>query len=224
MDARSGERGPFPLLRRVFAGACFALMATVYARGLPDTLRGLLSAHAGLTDWAPTLTRICTLVVFTILGWLMLTRPPFQARRRGILPVAAAFLGTYAVWILPFFPLARSSWALQTLSAVLALGGSLMIIVAVVRLGGSFSIAPQARRLVTDGPYRLVRHPLYLAEEIAIVGVLLQYAWYAAVLFLAVHLALQMRRILYEEALLSAVFPDYEAYARRTARLIPGIW
>jgi protein-S-isoprenylcysteine O-methyltransferase Ste14 len=28
----------------------------------------------------------------------------------------------------------------------------------------------------------------------------------------------------YEESLLRAVFPDYEAYAKRTARLIPGIW
>jgi protein-S-isoprenylcysteine O-methyltransferase Ste14 len=30
--------------------------------------------------------------------------------------------------------------------------------------------------------------------------------------------------MIYEEAVLRAAFPEYEAYARRTARLIPGVW
>jgi protein-S-isoprenylcysteine O-methyltransferase Ste14 len=69
-----------------------------------------------------------------------------------------------------------------------------------------------------------VRHPLYAAEEIALIGVAMHAAWYAAVPFLAVHLALQLKRMNYEEQLLGEVFPRYAAYARRTARWVPGVW
>ena len=42
-------------------------------------------------------------------------------------------------------------------------------------LGKSFSIIPQARRLVREGPYSVVRHPLYLAEEVALLSCLLRF-------------------------------------------------
>jgi protein-S-isoprenylcysteine O-methyltransferase Ste14 len=91
-------------------------------------------------------------------------------------------------------------------------------------LGKSFSLMPQARKLVTSGPYAIVRHPLYLIEEAVIASVLLQYAWYTALPFLAVHIAVQIRRIRLEEEVLRNAFPEYTAYAERTPRLIPGVW
>ncbi len=93
-----------------------------------------------------------------------------------------------------------------------------------VALGRSFSLMPQARKLVTSGPYAIVRHPLYLVEEAAVAGVLLQYAWYAALPFLALHLAVQIGRMQLEEKVLRNAFPDYAGYAKRTYRLIPGVW
>jgi protein-S-isoprenylcysteine O-methyltransferase Ste14 len=82
----------------------------------------------------------------------------------------------------------------------------------------------EARRLVTSGPYRLVRHPLYLAEELAVVGIFVQSLSLWTALILAVQIAFQLRRMHNEEAILAESFPEYAAYRQRTARLLPGIY
>ena len=48
-------------------------------------------------------------------------------------------------------------------------------------------------------------------------------SWQAAVI-LGVHFIFQIIRMLNEERVLSATFPEYRDYANRTARLIPGVW
>ncbi len=222
--ARPIRAHSFALLNRTAASLWFFVLAVLFAKNLLDMLHTRVPEGAGFSAWAEVISRCCTLIFFVTLGWLMLVRPRAIARRDGVVPLVVSFAGTYAVWLVPFLPRGEISPTLQILSAAIALGGSLTIIVTVLHLGRSFSIVPQARKLVIGGPYRVVRHPLYVAEEIAIVGVLLQYAWYAALPFLAIHIALQIRRMIYEESLLRAVFPDYEVYAQRTARLIPCIW
>jgi len=82
----------------------------------------------------------------------------------------------------------------------------------------------EARRLVTSGPYRFVRHPLYLAEELAIIGISMQFFSLSTAFVLVVQIAFQLRRMYNEEAVLAATFPEYAAYQARTARLIPGIY
>ncbi len=223
-DSQKAAPHSFTLLSRVAATLWFAVLAVFLTQSLAATIHAIPPGATGFAIWAPIVSRTCTLVFFVTLGWLMAIRPKAAARQQGIIPTTIAFFGTYAVWLMPFLPRAHVSPTLEILSAIVTLIGSLAIICAVSYLGKSFSIAPQARKLVIGGPYRIVRHPLYVAEEIATVGVLLQYEWYAALLFLVIHLALQIRRMDYEESLLRAVFPDYEAYAQRTARLIPGVW
>ena len=219
-----GEPFGFERLARVAPSIWFIVLAFIATCGVVDMISALPPGHASFAEWSSVISRCCTIIFFATLGWVVLIRPRPLARRKGVVPSLIAFSGTYAVWFIPFLPPGDHSPGLRIVSAIVTLGGSLAIIYAVVYLGRSFSIAPQARKLVIGGPYRLVRHPLYIAEEIAIIGVLMQYAWYASIPLLIVHLALQLRRMAYEEALLRAVFPDYEAYARRTARLIPGIW
>jgi protein-S-isoprenylcysteine O-methyltransferase Ste14 len=223
-DSQKAPPHSFTLLSRVATTLWFAVLAVLLTQSLAETIRSVPPGSTAFSTWAPIVSRICTLVFFVTLGWLVAIRPKAVARQEGIIPTTIAFFGTYSVWLMPFLPRADVSPTLEIVSAAITLTGSLSIICAVSYLGKSFSIAPQARKLVIGGPYRIVRHPLYVAEEIATVGVLLQYAWYAALLFLVIHMALQIRRMDYEESLLRAVFPDYEAYARRTARLIPGIW
>jgi protein-S-isoprenylcysteine O-methyltransferase Ste14 len=212
------------LLGRIAACLWFLVVTGLFTRGLIAMLLATPTAGGSFSDWSAVLSRCCMIVFFVTLGWLMLARPSATARREGAIPTVIAFIGTYSVWLIPFLPAGPISPTRQMLSAGISLVGSLSIIYAVLHLGKSFSIAPQARKLVIGGPYRFVRHPLYVAEELAVIGVLIQCDWVAATAFLALHIALQVQRMNYEESLLCTVFPDYDAYARRTARMIPGVW
>jgi protein-S-isoprenylcysteine O-methyltransferase Ste14 len=90
-------------------------------------------------------------------------------------------------------------------------------------LGRAFSVMAQARRLVTAGPYAIVRHPLYLCEEIMVLGVALMHFSIAAVLIVAAHWMFQLRRMTNEEKVLGAAFPECAAYAARTPKIIPRL-
>jgi protein-S-isoprenylcysteine O-methyltransferase Ste14 len=114
--------------------------------------------------------------------------------------------------------------ALSLLAAGLIAIGYLAATIALLWLGRSFSIMPSARRLRMDGPFALVRHPLYLGEEFVALGLFLHYLSWPAAGLLILHFLLQLERMRYEERVLAACFPDYPAYAARTARLIPGLF
>ena len=80
-------------------------------------------------------------------------------------------------------------------------------------------------RLITGGLYRFIRHPRYLGLLVMLLGFALVFnTWVGAAADLAL-LAALLWRISDEEKLLQREFgPAWEAYARRTPRLIPGIW
>src|SRR5437764_768141 len=73
-------------------------------------------------------------------------------------------------------------------------------------LGSSFSLLPQARRLVTSGPYHYVRHPIYLGGLLITLGeVWLRFSPLVVVLNV-VFVAAQVIRLRYEEDLLERTF------------------
>jgi protein-S-isoprenylcysteine O-methyltransferase Ste14 len=95
-------------------------------------------------------------------------------------------------------------------------------------LGKQFSIEisiQEGHRLVTDGPYRYLRHPRYLGVIIFITGISLVYrSWLALILVAAMTLVL-IWRIHDEEALLHQEFgTEWEAYSKRSWRLIPFVY
>jgi protein-S-isoprenylcysteine O-methyltransferase Ste14 len=113
---------------------------------------------------------------------------------------------------------------MQIFSASLVIAGAVASTYVGGWLGRSFSIFPQARHLVTRGPYRFIRHPLYVAEQIATFGVMLQFAQPWSIVVALASVATQFPRMHYEEQVLSEAYPSYRDYAARTARLIPHIY
>ncbi|MBN2373053.1 isoprenylcysteine carboxylmethyltransferase family protein [bacterium] len=95
---------------------------------------------------------------------------------------------------------------------------------ALFTLGKSFSIIPQARGLVQNGPYRMVRHPLYLGEIVSVSGMFMARPAISTMAVLLLLVSCQIYRAFQEELLLNEIFPEYEVYRMKTARFIPGVF
>jgi protein-S-isoprenylcysteine O-methyltransferase Ste14 len=96
-------------------------------------------------------------------------------------------------------------------------------------LGANWSITLELRenhRLVTQGSYRRVRHPMYLALLLYSAGQALAVPnWVAGPSYLVAFALLFAFRVGPEERMMREEFGrDYEEYAARTKRLIPGLW
>jgi protein-S-isoprenylcysteine O-methyltransferase Ste14 len=139
----------------------------------------------------------------------------------GIEPRLSALLGTFLLVGLAVLPRAELPPIALAISSALIIVGMSASFMVLSWLGKSFSIMPEARQLITQGPYALVRHPLYICEEIAVIGAFIQVMSPVAFLIVMIHALFQVRRMLNEEKVLKAAFEDYESYAARTPRLIP---
>ncbi len=161
---------------------------------------------------------------FALLIGLVLVRRPATAFAAGWLPRATALLAVALPFLFLLLARAGEDAARRTLSDTLILVGTGAGIVCAAWLGRSFGVLPHARGLVTDGPYRLVRHPLYVAEALLLCGVSLRYQSPASTMVLLLCVAALLPRLYFEEQTLRRAYPEYAEYAKRTARLAPGIY
>ena len=84
-------------------------------------------------------------------------------------------------------------------------------------------IAPHAS-LVTTGPYRFIRHPMYLAVLVVTFALLLDhFSWLRGIAWLIL-LGDLVAKLNYEEQLLVQRFPEYAEYRKKTKRLLPLVY
>jgi protein-S-isoprenylcysteine O-methyltransferase Ste14 len=79
------------------------------------------------------------------------------------------------------------------------------------------------QQLITAGPYRLVRHPMYTSVLLTTLALVIDAADWARVAVWMLLCAVLWVKLRYEERLLVARYPEYEAYMRGTRRLVPWI-
>jgi len=92
------------------------------------------------------------------------------------------------------------------------------------RAGGSAGMEVPPERIITTGPYRYTRNPMYLGHLIFLAGLaILFWSWFAVILLVLRALWFH-RRVLRDEARLEKKFGEpYAAYRRRAKRWIPGV-
>jgi protein-S-isoprenylcysteine O-methyltransferase Ste14 len=159
-----------------------------------------------------------------VLG-IALTRPPPEVRDHS-LPSSTAVVVAYAY---PYAQVVYLRWvpgspAWPAVGLVLVMLGACLSFASLLSLGRWFGVWPALRGLATRGPYRLVRHPMYLAYVLGDIGYNLYEYNFGTALLVITGWASLFYRIRAEERILSqdAGWSSYIALVRY--RLLPGLW
>jgi protein-S-isoprenylcysteine O-methyltransferase Ste14/uncharacterized membrane protein (UPF0127 family) len=184
----------------------------------------LLFAAANLASWRATgrPVGLGIMVVELMAATLFfLRRDPWVTSRA---PLAWISTGVGSFGMLAARPAYGPVFGLGALYVGIQLAGAIAAAWSLGALGRSFGLVAANRGVRTSGPYRLVRHPLYVSYFLTYVGYVLENpSPWNAVLLLAV-MACQVVRIGTEEKCLRAD-PEYARFCERVRyRLVPYLW
>jgi len=97
----------------------------------------------------------------------------------------------------------------------------------VIMKPGNFNIRPlikQGGTMVTGGPYRIIRHPMYTAQIIAVIPLIVEHFTYNRLIVISILTTVLLVKIEFEEKLLIKHFEGYSEYRKKTKKLIPFIY
>ena len=182
--------------------ACWAIFL-VYWR---ITARAVKPAQETRAD---VVVRLWNLLAPPVLGLLFVVSMP----RLAVYPFAIRLL---------------HSTLLQAAGTALVVLGLVIAILARRTLAGNWSSTIELKvdhELVTTGPYRLVRHPIYTGILTMALGLALSSGTVGALVFLLLILSYLVFKLRREEALMAEHFPEqYPEYRRATKALLPFVW
>lgn len=208
---------------------------------LPPMLALLLFLPAGTVDYWQAWLYLALLVaaVAVMFAYLIQLDPEFLARRLRMREerrtqrwLQALSIPVYlAIFVLPALD-HRFGWSSPPAWLVVAADAVMLASYAAVgwvfrtnRFAGRTLRVDQGQQVIEDGPYRVVRHPMYLGVLVmmGVTPLALGSTW--GVLLALPMALLLIYRIVDEERMLRQELFGYDAYARRTRyRLIPGAW
>jgi len=160
-------------------------------------------------------------LLFAVLAIAFIMRSNPVGRSRGIREIIVPLIGSFlpfglllthpSPWIAGNRDLLTAVFIWMTLSTVFTVWG-------MWTLRRSFSITVEARELVSAGPYRWVRHPIYIGEILSAVSVAVWRCSWLNVCILTLFMVTQLSRSCWEESKLKKSFPEYRNSLGR------GLW
>jgi protein-S-isoprenylcysteine O-methyltransferase Ste14 len=201
----------------------------------------LLFGSAGRLDlpffWAYYgLFGIGLVVIFLLLDRDLLqerVRPAAGGQDRHLRTVGFAM--SVIQWVLAGLDVGRFHWS-DTIPTGLRVAGLAGLFVAMITIAWIMRTNPffspvvriqseRGHRLITSGPYAIVRHPGYLTAVLMFLSGGLALGSWVAMMPLPVVLAMILRRTRLEDRFLHENLPGYPQYASQvTSRLLPGVW
>lgn len=209
------------IMNRTVPALFFAIFVVYQLLNVLRSIAPILEGAVPGRQWLLALNELMLLAYYVLLVVLYVIRLPKQGSNPGLLRGGIAFLTSFIV--LPAILVPVQYPQLIDASTVLVALGVGYALYALLYLRRSFSILPEARRLVTGGPYSLSRHPLYLGEVVAAAGLLLPRLNIVTVLVFALLLTGQYLRMGWEESALTRFFPEYAEYRKRVPRYLPKL-
>jgi protein-S-isoprenylcysteine O-methyltransferase Ste14 len=162
---------------------------------------------------------------------LLLGRRPLVAPtglRSILIPLATTFF-TVSYYLVPLFPAAMRmklcapgmEGPLMIAGAIFIMAGPIISLWGILYLRRSFGVFIAVRPVVLNGPYRWVRHPMYLGWGCVCLGVAIANFSAAYFLLTAIHVALLCYRAWLEEAEIAAHSVEYRNYMGTTGFILP---
>ncbi len=216
---RTGQYWRELVFSRLIPALFFSIFLARYLLTLWDSLHSVEQP----SDYLFVIQQFLALAYFTMLVVLYSRRLPARGTDHRIAVVFIAFTGTFSAIGASFLPGGgRHEWLVLP-ADILATAGLAYAVWGLAYLRRSFSIIPEARRLVTGGPYAFSRHPVYLGEIVTAIGINLATAGWASALAVVYFVICEMLRMRWEEGVLARAFPsEYPAYAARVPRYAPN--